>query len=140
MVDVKLWTSGQKLAKVIFGTPRSGEAPPVKSADFWRTVSTLLSKREYLVLGLRFGWISLQPMTLEDIAKLLPRADRRGIGVTTGEVKCIEIAALKKFRDPESMRRLRQQIRRPFIVCDSQGREREISADPMEPALRKCTF
>ena len=120
-VDVKLWTSGQNLARLIFGTPRNGKPPPVWGAALWHTISTLLSRREYLVLGLRFGWISRQPMVLEDIAKLLPRADRRGIGVTTEDVRRIEATALRKLRDPESMRKLRQHIRRPFIVYDTQG-------------------
>jgi DNA-directed RNA polymerase sigma subunit (sigma70/sigma32) len=130
-VDVKFWASEQNRARLIFATPRNRKSPSVWGAGLWHTISTLLSRREYLVLSLRFGWLSRQPMALEDIAKLLPRVDRRGIGVTIEDVRRIETTALSKLRDPESMRKLRKHIRRPSTVYDSQGKVREIIPGPM---------
>jgi len=44
----------------------------------------------------------------------------------------IEQKAIFKLKNPESIRKLRQHIRRSFIVRDSQGQECEISPIPFK--------
>jgi DNA-directed RNA polymerase sigma subunit (sigma70/sigma32) len=98
----------QRLLRVVFGYDYHTFPPQPKVDDravdqvaVWRLIDEVLSDREALVLKYHFGQVG-RCHTMKEIARILSRADGRGIGVTRNRVGDIEEEALEKLRHPLS--------------------------------------